>query len=482
MNTQKTKNKIDRRSFLHSAAGVGAGLAFSPIAAGQKRNSKKLDDINVALLGAGEQGRILMNICLKIPGIRFKAVCDIWTKYNQKRASRWLRKYRHEHNTYVDYKEMLDKEKDLDAVIIATPDFWHAEHTVACLKAGLHVYCETAMSNTIEGARKMVEAAQRTGKLLQIGCQRRSNPRYLHCYDKLLKSRKVLGHIAAVSAQWNRLVRSPMGWPRIASLDRATLERYGYESMAQFRNWRWYRGLGGGPVVSLGSRQIDVINWFLGINPSSVMANGRTSYLDKKMHQWYDTMMAVYEYETDQGPICVYYQILSHNRSDGCFERFIGEQGTLELSETANRAIVFPELINSDNKVWARCVKEGRLVGHDEMMKMIDKLTVEQIASKFFVEETLPLPRFDNVHDMAKGIPWHVNRRVLNVPVGMYKPFHQPHLENFFDAVRGKARLNCPAEVGYETAVAVLKVNAAAEAGRKLDFEPAEFKASQNPV
>ncbi len=480
MNTQKTKDKINRRSFLHSAAGVGAGLVFSPIASGQKKIEQKPDDINVALLGAGTQGHVLMHACRRIPGIRFKALCDIWTTFNQKRVSRFLKYYRHEHNTYTDYRDMLDK--DLDAVIIATPDFWHSPHTVACLEDGLHVYCETAMSNTIEGAGKMVEAARRTGKLLQIGCQRRSNPRYLYCYDKLLKGRKVLGHIAAVSAQWNRVVKTPMGWPRNASLDRATLERYGYESMAQFRNWRWYRGLGGGPVVSLGSHKIDVINWFLGANPSSVMASGRTSYLDKKTHQWYDTMMAVYEYETDQGPICLYYQILSHNRSDGCFERFFGEQGTLELSETANRAIVLPELMNSDNMVWARCVKEGCLVGHDEMMKVIDKLTVEQVARIFFVGESLPLPQINNVHNMAKGIPWHTNRRVLNVPVGMYKPFHQPHLENFFDAIRGKAKLNCPAELAYETAVAVLKVNAAVEAGRKLNFKPAEFNPWQNPA
>ena len=66
MDTQKTKERIDRRSFLHSAAGVGAGLVLSPIASGQKRRTKKPDDINMALLGAGEQGRILMNICLKI--------------------------------------------------------------------------------------------------------------------------------------------------------------------------------------------------------------------------------------------------------------------------------------------------------------------------------------------------------------------------------------------------------------------------------
>ena len=171
MNNRKAKKQIDRRDFLHSAAATGAGLVLSPMAFGQSAN-KKPDDINVALLGAGRQGQVLMNTCLKmIPGIRFKAVCDIWTAYNQRQASRILKAYKHENNAYVDYKQMLDKEKDLDAVIIATPDFWHAEHTVACLKAGLDVYCEKEMSNTLEGARRMVQAAKETGKLLQIGHQ-----------------------------------------------------------------------------------------------------------------------------------------------------------------------------------------------------------------------------------------------------------------------------------------------------------------------
>jgi len=216
MNTQKTKDELNRRSFLHSAAGVGAGLVFSPIASGQQKSSNKPDDINVALLGAGEQGRVLMNVCLKIPGIRFKAVCDIWTAYNQRRASRLLKKYHHEHNIYVDCKEMLDKEKDLDAVIIATPDFWHADHTVDCLKAGLHVYCEKEMSNTLKGARKMVQTARQTGKLLQIGHQRRSNPRYIFCYEKLLKEAKLLGQITAINGQWNRAVAPPRIVPSLS--------------------------------------------------------------------------------------------------------------------------------------------------------------------------------------------------------------------------------------------------------------------------
>ncbi len=168
-----------------------------------------------------------MNACLKIPGVRFKAVCDIWTAFNQKRVSRMLTKYYHEHNTYVDYKEMLDKEKDLDAVIIATPDFWHAEHTVACLKADLHVYSEKEMSNTLKSARQMVLAARETGKLLQIGHQRRSNPRYVFCYEKLLKEAKLLGQITAVTGQWNRSVRGPLGWPKKTAIDQAILEKYG---------------------------------------------------------------------------------------------------------------------------------------------------------------------------------------------------------------------------------------------------------------
>ena len=120
-----------------------------------------LQPINVALLGAGAQGQVLMEAMLRIPGLRFRAVCDIWTEYNQRRVVNTLKRFKQEPNGYEDYREMLDKEKELDAVIIATPDFWHAQHTIDCLKAGKHVYCEKEMSNTLEGARSMVLAAAR---------------------------------------------------------------------------------------------------------------------------------------------------------------------------------------------------------------------------------------------------------------------------------------------------------------------------------
>ncbi|MHC4679033.1 MAG: Gfo/Idh/MocA family oxidoreductase [Planctomycetota bacterium] len=451
MKSQNTVDKMDRRNFLRSTAAAGAGLAFSPMVFAQASDGKA-DDINVALLGAGAQGQVLMSACRNIPGIRFKAVCDIWTAFNQKRVSRMLKAYRHEHNTYVDYQEMLDKEKDLDAVIVATPDFWHSEHAVACLKAGLNVYCEKEMSNTLEGARKMVEAAKESGKLLQIGHQRRSNPRYRHAYEKLITGAKLLGKITCINGQWNRSKAAceDLGSPRNAEIDQATLEKYGFSSMQQFRNWRWYKGLGGGPIVDLGSHQIDIYSWFLGANPKAVLASGGIDYW--KGHDWYDNVMAIFEYDLGDRTVRAFYQTITTNSSNGYYESFLGDEGTLEISEASARGSVYREAwVPAAN--WQKWVKMGFI-----------KEPVEPEAEKSAGDAVL------DVRESPKPPSYEI-------PVTMEgKPYHQPHLENFFDAVRGKAKLNCPAEIGYETAVTVLKVNEAVAAGTKLEFKPEDFE------
>jgi len=374
------KKGMDRRSFLRSTVAVGAGLVLAPKSFGLTTGSKT-DDINVALLGAGAQGQVLMSCCLKIPGIRFKAVCDIWTAYNQRRVSRTLKAYHHEHNTYLDYQEMR-------------------------------------------------------------------NPRYIHCYNKLLKDAKILGRITAINGQWNRAARPDLGWPKKYPIDQATLEKYGFQSMHQFRNWRWYKGLGGGPIVDLGSHQIDVFNWFLNTQPKSAMASGGTDYYDKKTHEWYDTVMAVYEYETKEGTVRAFYQTITTNSSQGYFETFMGDQGTLFISEAAGRGGVYREPSAPD---WDKWVKMGYL---NEPARKEEKLPTGAVLD---VRETVAPPSY-------------------KLPVKFNDPYHKPHLENFFGAIRGRAKLNCPAEIGYETAVTVLKVNEAVEAARKLTFKPEEFK------
>jgi len=364
--------KIDRREVLWGLSTVPALGLFAYAWHTQRGYEQKqkegprdgaaaasgLSEIDVALLGAGAQGDVLLSAMLRIPGLRFRAVCDIWKEYNQKRAVNTLRKYKFEVNGYEDYREMLDKEKDLDAVVIATPDFWHAQHTVDCLKAGKHVYCEKEMSNTLDGARTMVLAARESGKLLQIGHQRRSHPRYLHCHDKLLREAGLLGRIVTVNGQWNRAVAPDLGWPDRYTIPEARLKQYGFKSMHEFRNWRWYKGKGGGPIVDLGSHQIDIFNWFLGANPSHVMASGGTDYHDPATHEWYDTVMAIYEYDTKVGPTRAYYQTQTTNGSQGYFENFMGDQGTLVLSESEanNSGLLYRD---PNAPAWDEWIRKG---------------------------------------------------------------------------------------------------------------------------
>ena len=444
---------ISRRDFMRSGAAAGAGVLLAHTAFSAETSPKNRGAINIGLIGAGAQGQVLMDAVIKSSKdnpVHFRAVCDIWEP-NRTRVARTLNAYKaygHGGRPYVDYREMLDAERDLDAVLVATPDFWHADHAIACLKKGLHVYCEKEMSNSLEGARRMVQAARESGKLLQIGHQRRSNPRYRFCYDKLISQAKLAGRITTVSGQWNRgrSACEDLGWPEGSDIPEATLNQYGFASMPQFRNWRWFKGLGGGPVVDLGSHQIDIYNWYLQARPRSVIASGGIDYWTN--HQWYDNVIAVYEYATPAGVVRASYQTLTTNSNGGYFEQFMGDEGTLDISESG-RGAVYRETWVPEAKWYPW--ENQRLVKREEGLdQRPDTKSVLDVRSS-------PKPP------------------KYNILVEMTKPYHQPHLENFFEAVRGNEPLNCPAEIGYETAATVLKVNEAIEAGRKLEFKPEDF-------
>ncbi|MBD3378182.1 gfo/Idh/MocA family oxidoreductase [candidate division KSB1 bacterium] len=430
---------------LHKKASYDKALREEKVA--EEQVQEDLQPLNIALLGAGEQGYVLLNAMLKLPNLNFKAVCDIWEEFNLKKTVNILGKYGHEVNGYVDYRDMLEKEKDLDAVVIATPDFWHAEHAIACMEAGLDVYCEKEMSNTLEGARKMAEAARRTGKLLQIGHQRRSHPKYIHSYEHLLTEAEILGRIITVNGQWNRSAQPQRGWSSRYEIPQDRLKKYGFDNMRQFRNWRWFKGLGGGPIVDLGSHQIDIYNWFLGSNPVSVSARGGHLYYPKDTHEWYDTVMVIYEYETPKGPAQAFYQTQTTNSSQGYFETFMGDQGTLVISESGSRGSLYRE---PTAPAWDEWIRKGYI-----SPPKIQEMQAESEAV-LDVRETL-------APDEHK------------IPIVFNDPYHLPHLSNFFNTVRGLETLNCPAEIGYETAVAVLKVNESIEANRKLPFSEDEF-------
>jgi len=450
---------VSRRSFLKTSAAAGLGAAIGGTVLGQTgtpsqsqvpaaKPSPKPDDLKIALIGAGEQGRVLMESCLRIPGIRIAAICDIWS-YSQQYARGYLRKYGQDPVVYEDYRELLAKEKGLAAALVATPDWLHAEQANACLESGLHVYCEKEMSNSLEKARTMVQTARRTGRLLQIGHQRRSNPRYRHAIDRLIREKRLLGRVNLAYAQWNRSKADLLGWPKTYPIDPAKLQAFGYNNMTEFRNWRWYKKFGGGPIVDLGSHQIDLFAWVFGCNPSTVFAAGGVDYY--KGREWFDNVMAVYEFETPEGAARAMYQVQTTTKYGGFYEAFMGEDGAIQISEVAQRGNWAMREAHAPE--WDSLVKEGLLLSEAPVIQKVDTKNI-----------------FVDVRVTAEAGRWPF-------PVDLAKSAHQPHLENFFEAIRRGTALTCPAPLAYESAVAVLKVNDAVRTKSLVRFRPDDFKA-----
>ncbi len=259
---------ISRRNFLSkSLAGAGAGLLLGAPNILRAQTAGSADNINVALIGMGKQGRVLFEAMSNIPGLHFQAVCDIWdynrnggvAKVNALQGSR--------PNAYVDVDEMLATEKGLDAVVIATPDFWHSPHTVKCLEAGLHVYCEKMMSDTIDGARAMVHAMEKSGKLCQIGHQRRSNPRYRFVLDNLIRGQKICGQITNVNGQWNRAVSSSqdLGFNPKLTIKQDILEKYGFKSIKSIVEIKFVEKM---PETAWHDLQPSEYGFFSNVNPA----------------------------------------------------------------------------------------------------------------------------------------------------------------------------------------------------------------------
>ncbi|MGB6221726.1 Gfo/Idh/MocA family protein [Haloferula sp.] len=438
-----------RRSFLTRAAGAGMVLGAPGLLKAADPSSE--DTLNVALIGFGKQGEVLFNCLRNIPGLHFQAVCDI-SNWNRKKGMNQVRALQGSvPKGYVDVDEMLATETDLDAAIIATPDFWHSPHTVKCLEAGLNVYCEKMMSNTLDGARAMVIAAEASGKLCQIGHQRRSNPRYRYIFDQLINGNKICGQLTNINAQWNRSLGASqdIGGEKLAKgiiVEDEILNKYGFENMHQFLNWRTYRDLSGGPISDLGAHQIDIFGWFLGTQPKSVFASGGNAYFKDREH--FDNVMCIFDFDTPQGEVRAFYQVLTTTSAGGGFwESFMGTEATIKVSEIASNTAIYRE---DGAPSWDDLVKRGYLKKKPAPPK--------------------PEPSADAVASYASAAP-----EEFDLPGGFNKPAHQPHLENFFAAIRGEATLACDARHAFESEAPIYWVNPSALEKRLIEFTPEQL-------
>jgi len=134
------------------------------------------------------------------------------------------------------------------------------------------------------------------------------------------------------------------------------LQKYGYANMHEFMNWRWFKHYAGGPISDLGSHQIDIFNWFLGANPTSVIASGGADYYTT--HEWYDNVFAIYEFATPAGPVRSQYQVLTTTSAGGGYhEYFMGDEGALKLSENPSFTKLYREARAPE---WDQWVDQGK--------------------------------------------------------------------------------------------------------------------------
>jgi predicted dehydrogenase len=327
-----------RRNFIKTASLFATGSVLSLDALSKARmNIAPTDKIHVALVGGNSMGWSDLESFLKNPEVECVALCDVDQNVLNLRTDDIVKMGRPQPKLYVDYRKMLEN-KDIDVVIIGTPDHWHCLIFCDSLAAGKHVYVEKPIGNSIAEINIMQKAAKKHDKIVQVGQWQRSQPHFVDAI-KYLKSGK-LGRIRTCKAwsyvDWKGAVPkvpdSPV--PEGVNYDMwlGPAPKRPFNKNRFHFTWRWYWEYGNGVMTDWGVHLIDYILY--GMNrsvPESVMAvGGKYAFPDDDMVTP-DTLTAVYDFKD-------FTLIWEHTIGIGLgnWQRphgmsYIGENGTLVL-------------------------------------------------------------------------------------------------------------------------------------------------------
>jgi predicted dehydrogenase len=269
---------MNRRTFLRRVGTAGAVLsACAPFHGLADVSSRKL---RVGLIGSGWYGKIDLLRLMQVAPVEVVSLCDVDSKMLEEAAeivaSRQVSKKKP--RTYRDYRPML-KEKDLDIVIVATPDHWHCLPAIAAIEAGAHVYLQKPISVDIAEGQAILAAARRHKRVVQVGTQRRSTPHLIEAMN-LVKEGK-LGKIAHVEMCCYSS-RNPQNPPDTAPPDHLDWEMWTgpapmrpYNRMAHPRGWRNFTEYGNGLVGDMCIHMLDMARWMLDLgSPTTVSSTG----------------------------------------------------------------------------------------------------------------------------------------------------------------------------------------------------------------
>ncbi|HZT31438.1 MAG TPA: Gfo/Idh/MocA family oxidoreductase [Bryobacteraceae bacterium] len=284
-----SETSLDRRNFLR---GVSAATALS-----YSRVRGANDRINLGAIGVGERGRHDMSKFQKDSHVDVLAVCDIYSEQIDK-----ARQMAPHAKSFTDHRKLLEM-KELDVVLIATPDHWHARTAIDALNAGKDLYVEKPLTLKIEEGPQIVKAARIHDRICQVGMQQRSGKHYLQAKREYFDTNR-LGKITLARTWWHgntyHLRRAPdylrqkpsnLDWARYLG----PLKWRDWDPQ-QYWNWRAYLDFGGGQVTDLFTHWIDVVHMFMGqdVPISAAAAGGVYNYKDGRTAP--DTINVLLEY------------------------------------------------------------------------------------------------------------------------------------------------------------------------------------------
>jgi predicted dehydrogenase len=333
--------QASRRSFLAGAA-AAAPLFLSSSAQGANAR------INVGLIGAGGRGRGVIQGFIEL-GVPCIAVCDIY----QPNLAKGLEIAGDSAKSYTDYRRLLEQ-KDIDAVLIGTPDHWHVPMMLDAVAAGKDVYCEKPMSHSISEGVRAIRGVRATDRIVQIGMQRRSTPWIIEA--KQLVDNGLIGEVYMAKAQWNWIRSRPLNNdPLEGELDWQRFQgaaRRGPREPMRFRSWRYFWDYSGGNMTDQGTHLMDVIQWFTNSGtPRSAVCQG--SVFQMAGSETPDAFAAAFDYN---GMLATWTLNYNNDYEDGWTIRLEGSQGTMILDGGGYRVFQAPW---KDNREPIRQHEEG---------------------------------------------------------------------------------------------------------------------------
>ncbi|WP_161888164.1 Gfo/Idh/MocA family protein [Pontibacter russatus] len=438
------KENNARRDFLKKAVMGTVGLSVMGFSAKSYGNILGANDrVRVGIIGFSDRFRHSLYPAFmehaKDMNFEFVGVSDIWNRrrdeaeaYAKEKHGLKLKKYRN--------NDELHSKKDIDAVIISTADFQHALMGVEAVRNGKDVYLEKPMAETMEDARAILKAVEDTGKIVQIGSQRRSAPNYIAA-NEYIKSGK-FGDIKMVEMTWN--VNQPGRWrrPELVSQirkedtdwDRFLMNRPKVEwDPRKYLEYRLFWPYSSGIPGQWMSHQIDTVHWFTDLeHPRSVAANGGI-YMWADGRENPDTLTAVFDYGPGDDPgkgFQVVYSSRFSNSAGGVKELYYSNGGMLNLDT---------------NKITS----EGGLTAD-----MADDMGMQ---ANLLAEYTLPSQAKVSTAANTGG-----------------DPMTSLHMRNWMECVRSRETPHASVKAGYNHSVANIMTRVAMQTGKRVTFDEAK--------